>query len=397
MLLQQTKKDMEQLCEQYFSHTVTMRRHLHQHPELSGNELQTADYIYSTLQSWQIEAEKLLDGTAVVACIRGCKDGKQFVLGLRADIDALPIEETNSVDYCSHNKGVMHACGHDVHTANLLTTARILNELKDRFSGVCIFIFQPSEECYPSGAKRLLEAHLLEKYSIKAMIGCHVSPEIPTGKIGLKSGNYMASTDEIYLDIFGKGGHAALPATFINPLTLAAKILVEMEQFCPKYAPKDIPSILTFGKIVGNGQTNVVPDKVHLEGTFRTFDENWRSQAYQKMEQICKHLAQQCGGDIQLTIRKGYPVLYNDPLLTEQCRQWAQEFLSAEQIELLDYRMTADDFAYYSHLVPSFFYRLGTQIPNRTVNLHASDFDVNENIFHFSSALLAYLACNILQ
>ena len=173
MLLQQTKKDMEQLCEQYFSHTVTMRRHLHQHPELSGNELQTADYIYSTLQSWQIEAEKLLDGTAVVACIRGSKEGKQFVLGLRADIDALPIEETNSVDYCSHNKGVMHACGHDVHTANLLTTARILNELKDRFSGVCIFIFQPSEECYPGGAKRLLEAHLLEKYSIKAMIGCH--------------------------------------------------------------------------------------------------------------------------------------------------------------------------------------------------------------------------------
>jgi amidohydrolase len=291
----------------------------------------------------------------------------------------------------------MHACGHDVHVASLLTTARILHELKAEWEGNIKLIFQPSEEKFPGGAIQLIEAGILEAPKVDAVLGLHVDPDIETGKIGMKPGKYMASTDEVYITVTGKGGHAAIPEMVINPLLIAAKILLDLEACYITSAPKDHPSVLTFGRIIGEGKTNIVPDEVFLEGTLRTFDETWRHEAHQLITATANRLAKEMKGKAQVRIDSGYPVLTNDKALTKKTIEIAQEFLGKENVQSLNYRMTAEDFSYYARSVPSVFYRLGTQIEGYDAGLHSPFFRVNEEALRKSPALMAYLAIKLLK
>ncbi len=390
------KEQVKALSEQYFEDTVAIRRHLHQYPELSGQEFNTAGFIAEMLNRYGIKTNMYLDNTAVVALIEGKKaTGK--VIALRADMDALPIEEKNNLDYQSSNKGVMHACGHDAHMASLITTARILQELTEKWTGTVKLIFQPSEEKFPGGAIQLIEAGALEDPKVDAVLGLHVSPEIETGKIGMKPGDYMASTDEIYITVIGKGGHAAIPEMFINPLLIASKLLLELNAVYSEKAPKDRPSVLTFGRILGEGKTNIVPDEVRMEGTLRTFDETWRKKAHQLIVNIAQRVTKEMGGNAQVRIDKGYPVLTNNDALTCNAMAVARDFCGAENVLRLDYRMTAEDFAYYSRRVPSVFYRLGTGIDGYDINLHSSEFRINEQSLRMSPALMSYLAIKLMR
>ncbi len=390
------KEKIRQLSLNYFQDTIALRRHIHQYPELSGEEYNTAQFIADTLKSYDITPLFLLNNTAVTALIKG-KNPTFRTIALRADMDALPITENNNLEFRSVNSGIMHACGHDVHIASLLTTARILQVLKDHWEGSIKLIFQPSEEKFPGGAIQLIDAGILENPNVDAVLGLHVSPEIETGKIGMKPGNYMASTDEIYIKVIGKGGHAAIAESFINPLIIASKILIELESFYRKYSPDSQPGVLTFGRITGEGRTNIVPETVQIEGTLRTFNEKFRFNAHKLITDITQNIAQQAGGKAEVFIDRGYPVLKNDEALTQKAFSISQDFLGKENVFPLEYRMTAEDFAYYSHRVPSVFYRLGVKIDNLQANLHSPDFMVNEDALQISPALMAYLAVNIID
>jgi len=317
-------------------------------------------------------------------------------VGLRADMDALPILEANTHSFVSKNKGRMHACGHDAHTASLLGVAKILNELKEEFEGTVKLIFQPSEEELPGGASVMIQEGVLENPRVDMMLGQHVYPELPAGTVGMKSGKYMASTDELYLTVKGKGGHGAIPERNIDPVLIASHIVVAMQQVVSRNALPSMPTVVSFGKFLARGQTNIIPDEVHLEGILRTFDETWRKQAQQKIKNIATGIAQSMGGDCAVRIDRGYPVVINDEKTTEQSRHFAVDFLGKDHVFDLDYRMTAEDFAYFTQQVPSTFYRLGVGNEEKgiTSSLHSNTFDIDEESLIASVGTMSWLALN---
>jgi len=392
--MQQIRKDIQRLAARHHPDTVGLRRHLHQNPELSYREEQTGRFIAECLKEWGISYEHGIAEHGVVALIRGKKDGSG-VVALRADMDALPIAEANEVPYKSRNEGVMHACGHDVHTASLLGAARILQELRTSFGGTVKLLFQPAEEKLPGGASIMIREGALENPRPEAIFGQHVHPPLEVGKIGLRPGPYMASADELYLRVQGKGGHAALPHEFVDPVLISAHILTALQQIVSRNARPTTPSVLSFGHIQSDGgATNVIPNAVHLQGTFRTFDEQWRFEAHQRMRQLVRHLAEGMGGSAELRIEVGYPALQNNDALTLQARQWAVDYLGASQVVDLPIRMTAEDFAYYSQVMPACFYRLGTGNAARGITspIHTNTFDVDEASLEVGSGLMAWLA-----
>jgi amidohydrolase len=386
------KQRIEQFCRIYHSEVVAIRRHIHKNPELSFQEEKTAKFISNKLTEYGIPHETNIAKNGIVGIIKG-KD-KSKVLALRADIDALPIEEQNQSHYKSINPGVMHACGHDAHTAMLLGAAKILNEIKDSFSGTIKLIFQPAEEKLPGGALQMIDEGVLENPKVQNIIGQHVYPNLEEGKVGFRSGKYMASTDEIYLTVKGKGGHAAMPDENIDAVLIAAHIITALQQVVSRNASPIMPSILSFGKIIANGATNIIPDKVEIEGTFRTFDEDWRMLAHEKIQNIASKTAEAMGGECDVNIIKGYPFLNNDQAMTENMKRYAIEYLGEKNVVDLDLRMTAEDFAYYSHEIPACFYRIGTRNEKRNIisSLHTSTFDIDENALYTGMGLMAYLA-----
>lgn len=297
------------------------------------------------------------------------------------------------------NVGKMHACGHDVHMASLLGTLAILNQLKDKFEGTIKFLFQPSEEQYPGGASVMIAEGVLENPSPQCIFGQHVYPELKAGQIGFRSGKYMASTDEVFITVKGKGGHAALPQTLVDPILIASHIVIAMQQIVSRYALPTIPTVISFGKIIGNGKTNVIPDNVHLEGIIRTFDEDWREEINKKINKIAKSIAQGMGGDCEVRINTGYPLVYNDLELTNRAKNAAEFFLGKEQVFDLDMRMTAEDFAFYTQIIPGCFYRLGVASPDaeEVLNLHSSTFNIDENSIETGIGLMAWLALDELK
>lgn len=375
---------------------VETRRHLHANPELSYKEFNTSAYIQSRLDHLGIPF-KVVCETGIVALIEGSKPGK--VIALRADIDALPILEKNDVAYKSKNEGVMHACGHDVHTASLLGTAAILVKLKQQFSGSVKLIFQLGEESLPGGASLMIEEGVLEDPKPETIVGQHVYPELAAGKVGFRSGQYMASADEVYLEVIGKGGHAALPHRNVDPVLIASHIIIALQQVVSRHSNPSTPTVLSFGKINANGATNVIPDKVSIAGTFRTFDEEWRSKAHNIITDIAQNTARGMGGYCEVDIRVGYPFVDNHPELTELARNASIEFLGKENVVDLDLRMTAEDFAFYSQIIPGTFYRLGTRVSDADPirGLHTPTFDVNEDCLETGSGLMAYIAIKQLQ
>lgn len=380
------------LAKSYLPETIEIRRHLHRYPELSFEEYATADYITSKLKELGIPFTKGIVKTGIVALIEGKNPGKK-IIALRADIDALPITEANEVEYKSCNAGVMHACGHDVHSASLLGAAKILNQLKGEFEGTVKLIFQPGEEKLPGGASLMIKEGVLENPRVYNMLGQHVFPSMEVGKVGFRSGMYMASTDELYMTVKGKGGHAAMPADYINPLLIASQILLELNTVFMKQQQK-APTVLAFGKITGNGATNVIPDVVKIEGTFRTMDEAWRAEAHGKMKQIAEAIAKRMRGECEFRIELGYPFLVNDETVTATAREAAEEYLGKENVEELPLRMTAEDFAFFSQQVPSCFYRLGTGNVSKgiTSGVHTATFDIDEHALEIGAGLMAWLA-----
>lgn len=372
---------------------VSVRRQIHENPELSFEEFETSKLICDFLEDNNIEFQSGIVETGVVALIKG-KNPEKKTIALRADIDALPIVEKTSFDFKSKNEGVMHACGHDVHAASLLGAALILNELKDEFQGTVKFIFQPGEEKLPGGAKLMIKEGVLQNPNVHQIVGQHVFPELEAGKVGFKSGMYMASADELYVTVVGKGGHAALPHNLIDPILIASHIVVGLQQIISRNCSPYIPSVLSFGDIHGYGATNVIPDKVELKGTFRTFDEKWREEAHEKMIFMAQSIAESMGGRCIFEVRKGYPFLVNDEEITMNSKKAAIQYLGENNVVDLDLRMTAEDFAYYSQEIPSCFYRLGTSNFSKgiTGNLHSSTFSVDEKSLEIGMGLMSYIA-----
>jgi amidohydrolase len=376
---------------------IEIRRKIHENPELSFQEHETAALVEDYLQNTLGLQTQRLANTGVVARIEG-KNPNSKTVGLRADMDALPIVEVNDGrPYRSKKEGVMHACGHDAHTTSLLGAATLLQEMRNEFEGSVKLVFQPGEEKLPGGASLMIKDGVLS--DIDVMIGQHVMPAIYTGKVGFRPGLYMASTDEIYVTIHGKGGHGAMPHLTVDPIAIAANLIVSLQQIVSRNANPTLPSVLTFGKIIGNGATNVIPSQVVLEGTFRTLDESWRSTAHEKMLSMAKGIVEGMGGTVDFNIVRGYPFLKNNESLTERCIQSAQDYMGNENVEPLGIWMAAEDFSYYSQEVPSCFYRLGTKsdAKNTGISVHNAGFDIDEDALETGCGLMAWLAISELN
>ncbi|MCT1530566.1 M20 family metallopeptidase [Sphingobacterium daejeonense] len=391
-----TKQRIQELANSYFQDTVDNRRFLHQNPELSFEEYNTSAFVKQKLTDLNIPFESMAN-TGVVGIIKGDLPSDK-VLALRADMDALPITEVEGRSYGSKNIGVMHACGHDVHTSSLLGVAKILNNLKSEFGGTIKLIFQPGEERLPGGASLMIKEGVLQNPEPQGIVGQHVMPFIESGKVGFRSGKYMASCDELFMTVKGKGGHGAMPHQNIDPIAITAQIITALQQVVSRNADPRTPSVLSWGKIIGNGATNVIPDEVNLEGTFRTFDEKWRADAHERMVKMAVGIAESMGATCDFEVRKGYPFLVNEPGITAAAQSYAIEYLGADNVVELDLWPAAEDFAYYSQETNACFYRLGTGNQEKGINsaVHTPTFDIDEKALETSIGLMSYIAVQYL-
>ena len=389
---------IKQLAHQFFSEIQAIRHHIHAHPELSFQEFETAKFVSNKLNEFGIEHKTGVAGTGIVALIKG-KNPEHNCIALRADMDALPIIEANDCSYASKNKGVMHACGHDVHSACLLGAAKILQATKENWEGTIKLLFQPGEEKHPGGASLMIADHALENPKPNSIYALHVYPHLPVGKVGFRSGQYMASADEIYITIHGKGGHAALPHQTIDPIAIAAQVIVSLQQITARKANPLIPSVLSFGKIEGGFATNVIPDEVNILGTFRTMDETWRAEAHQWIHDITNAICEANGATSTIEIPKGYPSLFNDPTITAQARNWANEYMGIENVVELDKRMAGEDFGFYTQHMPGCFFRIGTNTNNEKFQapVHNAHFDIDEQALEIGMGIMAWIAINALR
>lgn len=389
---------INQECDAIFDEVISIRRHIHANPELSFHEYETSAFIQKKLTEYGISFKAGFVKTGILARIDGKLPGGKTI-ALRADMDALPIKEANKTEYCSKNDGVMHACGHDVHSANLLGTAKVLKKLENDFSGTILLIFQPAEEVNPGGAKLMLDEGLFKDIKPDAIVGLHVLPDLPAGTVGFKSGMYMASGDEIYIDVKGKGGHGALPHKLTDNVLAAANIITSLQQVVSRNAPADIPTVLSFGKLTANGATNIIPEEVKMEGTLRTMNEPWRAEAKKRIKQIAENIAQSFGAKAEVRVDHGYPVLYNDEEVTTKAKQAAQEILGADKVIDMGLRMTCEDFAYYSLDFPVTFYRIGVKNPESDTAsaLHTPTFDIDESALKTGVKSMVAIAIRLLD
>lgn len=383
---------IKRLAHNIHEEVISLRRYFHQHPHLSFEEGPTAMYVKNRLLELGIPVQAEIGGHGLVGFIEGRK-GPGKVIALRADMDALPIQEENEVSYKSQHPGIMHACGHDAHTASLLGTAHILHTLSDHFAGGIKLIFQPAEERLPGGASLMIKDGVLHNPTVSAILGQHVQPYLDAGKIGIRSGAYMASCDEIFLRVIGKGGHAAQPGDLIDPVAITAQIINSLQQVISRSDPRK-PGVLSIGKVIANGATNIIPDEVYLEGTFRAMDEGWRRQALEQIRRIIEGTASALGARVDLDLKIGYPVLFNEENLTSRIRGYISEYVGEENVIDLDIWMAAEDFSYYTQEIPGSFYRLGTRNEQRGIvhGLHTSRFDIDEEALSLSTGLMAWLA-----
>lgn len=371
---------LRQRIDDIFEKVKGYREHLHANPELSFQEFNTMNYVSDQLTKIGIPQERNFAGTGVVGIIRGIQHSiGQPCIGLRADLDALPIHEKNDVPYKSKVDGIMHACGHDVHTSILLGAAELLFEMKNELPNPVKLIFQPGEEMHPGGASLMIEAGVLENPKVSRMYGLHVFPELSAGQVGLKEGLYMASSDEIHLQINGVGGHGALPEKCVNPLMMGAEFVLKAQELIRDEAPKEIPTVLSFGRFEALGSTNVIPSSAEIKGTFRTMNEEWRAEAHQLLENLADSISIKYNGKANLKISKGYPFLVNSVELTRNLNATLHEVLGKENVKELPIRMTAEDFAFYSQKIPVCFFRLGTGFSDGRENysVHHPNFDVD--------------------
>ncbi len=389
------KDELKQLAEKLHPKMVEIRRHLHMNPELSYEEKETSSFISSALKAEKVTHDTGIGGYGIVAKIEGNGTGPRVLL--RADMDALPIQEESNVSYKSKRDGVMHACGHDVHSACLLGAVMMLNQLRKSWAGEIIAVFQPAEEKTPGGAKAMLEDGIIEKYQPQVALGQHVHPPLQAGKVAFIEGQSMASADELYLTVKGRGGHAALAHECIDPIVIASQIVQALQHLVSRKANPFIPTVVSIGRIESSGgATNVIPSEVKLTGTIRTFDEEWRAEIHQNIEKICQGIAVSNGGACEVHILKGYPAVYNDPKTTRKSRKAAEDLLGKENVVDMDPRMTAEDFSYFARELPACFFRLGTGNVEKGIvaPIHTPRFDIDEDALITGSLLMAYLGVN---
>jgi amidohydrolase len=377
---------------------IRLRRHIHMNPELSFEEHNTATFICTYLDSIGIKYRKGIAGTGIIGEIKGeLKSNK--VIGLRAEMDALPLTELNISGYSSRNSGKMHACGHDAHMAMLLGTARLLSSVSGKFGGIILFIFQPGEELAPGGARLMIESGAFNDPKPGIILAQHVLPELDTGKVGYKRGRYMASSDEIYITIIGKGGHAALPRLTTDQVYIASNLITRLKDAISEtQSINKIPTVLGFGKMVADGATNVIPDKVEIAGTFRTFDEKWRSEAKKLIRKISADAAKEFSVAVDVKIAEGYPVLFNNEKLTDAAVNLSSDLLGRDRVESFDLRMSSDDFAFFSEAFPSVYYRVGIKKSGEQLKmLHSAEFDIDEEGLVTGVANMSWLTYNFLK
>jgi amidohydrolase len=388
------KNKIKELALKYANEFIEVRHHLHAHPELSFHEFKTSEYVQQKLKSWDIDYT-IMATTGVVGIIKGKNPGEK-IIALRADMDALPIKELNNVEYKSQNDGVMHACGHDVHTTCLLGAAKILNELKEEWTGTVKLIFQPGEEKNPGGASILIKEGVLENPAPQAIFALHVNPALPAGKLSFRSGMVMASADEIYITIKGKGGHAAAPHLTVDTILAASQLVVNFQQIVSRRNDPFNPCVLSITSIQGGNTTNVIPSEVKLIGTFRAMNEEWRFKAHDLIKNICKNTADMGGAEIDVHIDVGYPFVINNDKLTETAKCNAIAFAGLENIEETEMRMGAEDFAFYSHQIPACFFRLGVgNIEKKiTSGVHTPAFNIDETSIEKGIGIMAWLAAS---
>ena len=387
------KNRIQSLAREYAPDLIACRHHLHSHPELSFQEYETSKFIQAKLDEYGISYTAGVAGTGVVALIEG-KNPSKKIIALRGDIDALPIEEANDVPYKSKNPGVMHACGHDVHTTVVLGAARILQQVKDEFEGTVKILFQPGEEKHPGGASLMIKDGALENPKPQAILGLHVLPAMETGKLGFRAGKYMASADEIYITVKSKGGHAAAPHLTADPILIASHLVVSLQQIISRNNDPFSPSVLSICAFNGGFATNVIPSEVKLMGTFRAMDETWRFKAHELIRKQATELVHAMGAEIDIDILVGYPTLYNNEAVTATARTLAEEYMGVENVVDTELRMGAEDFSFYSQVIPACFFRLGTGNKARgiTAGVHTPIFDIDENALEIGSGTMAYLA-----
>jgi len=385
------KEKIKNLASSYSSNFIDVRHHLHENPELSYQEFKTSEYIQARLKEFGI-SNKVMAQTGVIASIEG-KNPSKRIIALRADIDALPIEEKNEIPYKSKNKGVMHACGHDVHTTCLLGASKILNELKNEWEGTVKLIFQPGEERNPGGASILIKEGVLKDPAPSAIFGLHVHPGLPVGKFSFRPGKVMASADEIYITVKGKGGHAAAPHLTTDTVLVASHIIVALQQVISRNNDPFSPSVLSICSIQGGHTTNVIPSEVKLMGTLRTLDETWRFKAHDLIRKIATLTADGMGASIDLHIDVGYPSVINNEKLNDDARKLAEELMGSENIETTEMRMGAEDFGYYSQVIPGCFYRLGVGNVEKgiTATVHTPVFNIDESAIKYGIEMMAWL------
>src|SRR5579872_2790971 len=389
------KERIRLLAKQYAPDFISIRHHLHAHPELSYQEFQTAAFVWQQLAKLEIPCE-VMAGTGIVGLLRGKNPGKR-VIALRADMDALPILEENDVPYRSKNQGIMHACGHDVHTTILLGAARILHELKDEWEGTIKLIFQPGEEKNPGGAGLLIKEGVLKDPEPQAIFGLHVHPGLETGKLSFRGGRIMASADEIYITIRGKGGHAAAPHLTADTVLIASQLVVSLQQIISRNRNPFSPSVLSITSIQGGHTTNVIPTEVKLMGTFRAMDEQWRFQAHELIRKQAVALVQGMGAEIDLHIDVGYPMVDNNEELDTLARREAAYYMGRENILETEIRMGSEDFGYYTRQIPGCFYRLGVMNVEKgiTAGVYTFFFFKQETAYEIGAGMMAWLGSRI--
>ncbi|MBO9154553.1 M20 family metallopeptidase [Chitinophaga sp. GCM10012297] len=387
------KNRIKSLASEYAPDLISCRRHLHSHPELSFKEFETAKFIQQKLGEYGIPFRSGVAGTGIVAVIEG-KNPSKKVIALRGDMDALPIEEANDVPYKSQHPGVMHACGHDVHTTVALGAARILQQVRDGFEGTVKILFQPGEEKHPGGASLMIQDGALENPVPQAILGLHVHPGLEAGKLGFHAGKYMASADEIYITVKSKGGHAAAPHLTADTILIASNLVVSLQQIISRNNDPFSPSVLSICAFNGGFTTNVIPSEVKLMGTFRAMDETWRFKAHDLIRKQATELVHAMGAEIDIDILVGYPTLYNNETVTATARRLAEEYMGPGLVGDTEMRMGAEDFSFYSQVIPACFFRLGirNEAKGITAGVHTPRFDVDEQCLEIGAGTMAYLA-----
>lgn len=395
------KELVRQKAEEYFEETVLHYKHLHQHPELSFCEEETAKYVCSILDKLKIpyranignyvNKDIHIKGTGILAWIEGANPESRTI-ALRADMDALPITEANDIPFKSENEGVMHACGHDTHTASLLTALKIVNDLKDNITGTILFIFQPGEEKDPGGANLMLKDGLFDTFKPDIIIGQHAYVDYEVGSVGFGSGVVMASADEVHIKVKGKGGHGAIPHELNDTVLAASQIIVSMQQVVSRRSNPFKPMVLSFGCFIAEGATNIIPNEVTLAGSLRCMDEDERSKVKPIIREIATDVAKAYGCECEINMGEGYPCVKNDEEATSLMKMFAEEYLPKEKVLGLPKRMTAEDFGFFSQAYPSTFFRFGVKSEKSGTGLHTPTFLIDEQAFVVSSGLPAYLA-----